>query len=170
MICKKCDISLATPAWARAARRMILGGACLVLPLAMGCGGGPGGPQGQVHGKATYQGKPISAGSTVSFLHESGGAAAGKVEADGSYQLRSMNGDKIPTGKYKVLISPPPAPAMTPEEAMKASMPAEIGKNSVKGPVADPTIPDQYRAITTTPLNYDVAQGDNEINIELKDK
>jgi hypothetical protein len=148
---------------------MALGGFCLALPMATGCGG-PGGPQGKVHGKATYQGKPINGGSTVSFLSESGGAAAGKVEADGSYQLRSMNGDNIPAGKYKVLISPPALPDRTPEEAMKASMPAEIGKNSVKGPVADPTIPDQYRAITTTPLSYEVKQGDNEINLELKDE
>ncbi|HEV7224204.1 MAG TPA: hypothetical protein VGN42_15960 [Pirellulales bacterium] len=133
--------------------------------MAAGCGG-PSGPQGTVHGKVTYQGKPITTGAMVSFLSDAGGGASGTVAADGSYQVRSMNGDRIPAGKYKVLVNPPPKPEMSPEEAMKASM----SKDKNKGPEADPTIPDQYRNIAATPANYEVKAGDNEINIELQGK
>jgi hypothetical protein len=139
---------------------------CLVVSLAAGCGG-PSGPQGKVHGKVTYQGKPISTGAMVSFLSDSGAAASGMVSADGAYQVRSMNGDTIPAGKYKVLITPPSGPQMTPEEAMNASM---AKKDKDQGPAADPTIPAQYRSILQTPASYEIKAGDNEINIELQDK
>jgi hypothetical protein len=118
-----------------------------------------------VHGKVTYQGKPITTGSVVSFISDSGGGASGTVAADGSYHMRSMNGDQIPAGKYKVLVNPPPPPELSPEEAMKASM--AKGKN--QRPATDPTIPDQYRNSLKTPANYEVKTGDNEINIELQD-
>jgi hypothetical protein len=143
--------------------------ACLfaIVSLTAGCGqGGPAGPQGKVHGKVTYQGNPITAGSVVSFITESGGTgASGSVKADGSYELLSMNGNQVPAGKYKVLINPPPPPPTTPEEAMKASM----DKNKPK-PADDPTIPKQYRNSLSTPEKHEVKAGDNEINIELKDK
>ena len=149
----------------RGFRNAAAGCLCLFL-MAAGCGG-PSGPQGTVHGKVTYQGNPISTGSTVSFLSDTGGAASGTVAADGSYQVRSMNGDQIPAGKYKVLINPPSGPEMTPEQAMNASM---ANKEKGQGPAADPTIPDQYRNIAATPANYEVKAGDNEINIELQGK
>ena len=138
----------------------------LVVSLTVGCGG-PGGPQGKVHGKVTYQGKPISTGAMVSFLSDTGAAASGMVAADGSYQVRSMKGDQIPAGKYKVLINPPSGPEMTPEQAMNASM---AKKDKDQGPAADPTIPAQYRNILQTPASYEIKAGDNEINIELQDK
>ncbi|HUY87416.1 MAG TPA: hypothetical protein VMV10_01650 [Pirellulales bacterium] len=149
-----------------------LGSLCLALPLLSGCGGGTGGPQGKVSGKVTYNGSPIVTGATVSFLSEGGGgSAAGTVGADGSYQLRSMNGDRIPAGTYKVMITPPVAPTLSPEEAMKASMPGENAKtNPVKGPEKEATIPDQYRSVTTTPAKFDVKEGDNAIDIVLQDK
>ena len=145
--------------------RSAAAGCLFLLLMAAGCGG-PSGPQGTVHGKVTYQGKPITTGAMVSFLSDAGGAASGTVAADGSYQVRSMNGDRIPAGKYKVLINPPPKPEMSPEEAMNASM----AKDKNKGPEADPTIPAQYRNIAATPANYEVKAGDNEINIELQDE
>jgi hypothetical protein len=146
-------------------RGVAAGCLCLLLSLAAGCGG-PGGPQGKVHGKVTYHGQPITTGSVVSFISDSGGGASGTVAADGSYQMRSMNGDQIPAGKYKVLINPPPPPELSPEEAMKASM----DKDKSKGPAVDPTIPGQYRNSLKTPASYEVKAGDNEINIELQDK
>jgi hypothetical protein len=144
----------------------------LTLPVAIGCGGGASGPQGKVSGKVTYKGSPIATGATVSFIAEAGGgAAAGNVGPDGSYQLRSMNGDQIPAGKYKVMITPPKGPEKSAEEAMKASMPKEGGTtNPIQGPASDPTIPDQYRSLAKTPANFEVKAGDNVINIELQDK
>lgn len=137
-----------------------------VVSATAGCGkGGPAGPQGKVHGKVTYQGNPVTAGSVVAFISETGGTgASGSVKDDGSYELLSLNGNQIPAGKYKVLINPPPPPPTTPEEAMRASMEKDKPK-----PAEDPTIPKQYRNSLSTPEKHDVKEGDNEINIELKD-
>lgn len=152
----------------RVARAAVLVCLFAVATVTAGCSkGGPAGPQGKVHGKVTYQEKPITTGSVVSFLSEGGGTgASGTVKDDGSYELLSTNGNQIPVGSYKVLISPPQPKPMSPEEAMKASM--EKGKP--KGPTEDPTIPKQYRSSLSTPEKHEVKEGDNEINIELKDK
>lgn len=143
---------------------------CLIAlaPAMSGCGpGGPAGPQGKVHGKVTYQGKPITTGAVVSFITEGGGTgASGLVKEDGSYELLSANGNQIPAGSYKVLITPPQPKPMSPEEAMKASM----DKGRPKGPAVDPTIPKQYGSSLLTPEKHEVKEGDNEINLELKDK
>jgi hypothetical protein len=148
-----------------------LGCLCLTSALTFGCSRGPAGPQGKVSGTVTYKGSPVISGATVSFISESGGgSAAGTVDGSGNYQLKSMNGDQIPAGKYKVMITPPAGATLSAEEAMKQSM---AGDNKVKrpeGPKSEPTIPDQYRVITRTPLNFEVKAGDNSINIELEDK
>lgn len=155
-----------------AVRRLAFGCISLAAIVSAGCGGGASGPQGKVSGKVTYKGNPVATGATVSFLGSAGGgSAAGTVGSDGSYQLRSMNGDQIPAGKYKVLITPPVQAAMSPEEAMKASMPSGKSKPGIpEKPPADATIPSQYHAINTTPAEFEVKQGDNVINIELEDK
>lgn len=152
----------------RIASTAALVGVIAFVSATLGCGkGGPAGQQGKVHGKVTYQGQPITTGSGVSFISEGGGTgASGTIKDDGSYELLSVNGNQVPAGNYKVLINPPPPPSMSPEEAMKASM----DKGKPKGPADDPTIPKRYRNSLSTPEKHEVKEGDNEINIELKDK
>ena len=152
------------------ARKAMLICCVALLPIACGCGGGPAGPHGKVHGKVTHQGQPVTAGSVISFIPESGGAAAsGTLGADGSYELRSMNGNLVPAGKYKVLVTPPPPPEQSPEEAMKAAMEKAKNKEQGKGPAGDPTIPEKYGNSLQTPASYEVKEGDNEYNLELTD-
>jgi hypothetical protein len=155
----------------RCFRYAVWTGFCLAIGFTLGCGGGgPAGPQGKVSGKATYNGSPVAAGATVSFIAESGnGSAAGTTAADGSYQLKSTNGDRIPAGKYRVVIMPPAGPTLSPEEAMKQSM-ANAQSNAAAKSDGDATIPAKYRTIASTPLAFEVKEGDNTIDIPLVDK
>lgn len=156
---------------ARCFRCAALTGVCLSIWFASGCGGGaPAGPQGKVSGKATHNGSPIIEGATVSFIEESGkGSASATTAADGSYQLKSITGDKIPVGKYRVVIMPPAGPAMSPEEAMKQSM-ANAQSNTAAKSDDGGTIPAKYRTIASTPLAFEVKEGDNLIDIPLQDQ
>lgn len=154
----------------RCCRYAVLTCLCLSSWFAIGCGGGPGGPQGKVGGKVTYNGNPVAEGTAVSFIGESGsGSGAGTTAADGSYQLRSTSGDKLPVGKYRVVIMPPAGPTMSPEEAMKQSMANAQAQTASKSD-GEAMIPDQYRTIAKTPLNFEVKAGDNVIDITLQDK
>lgn len=136
---------------------------CTALVSVLGCGGGSSGPAGTVQGKLTYNGAPAVPGAVVSFLGESGAAASGATRADGSYTLTAA----VPVGKYKVIVMPPATgPQMSPEEAMEAS--AKAGGN-LPIPASASVIPKKYQNPTTTPDSRDVAEGKNEINIDLTD-
>lgn len=143
--------------------RPVVASVFMALVAATGCGEARG-PIGQVHGKVTFEGKPVASGAAVSFL-AAGGGASGVVGADGSYRVVSTQGEGVAAGTYKVLVLPPGGSTPTPEEAMKASM--SNGKGQAAAP-SDPTIPEKYRSAATTPLSYEIKVGDNEINIELK--
>jgi hypothetical protein len=109
---------------------------------------------GTVHGRVTLQGKPVAAG-TITFDNSAEGVAlSASIGPDGSYRMKSYEGDGLPVGKYRVTIlpqpfvvhhrtpfdPPPPAPA-TPTE------------------LAD--IPQKYRDADTTSLTAAVAPGEN---------
>lgn len=88
----------------------------LVLPLIVGCGGGPSGPvyktvpaSGTV--KEKEGDKPV-AGALVQFIPldaKTGGGAVGMTDAEGKFELVTGSGDKakkgVTPGKYKVTIS-----------------------------------------------------------------
>ena len=135
----------------------------LVFLMIAGCGAAKK-PQGRVHGKITYNGAPVPAGSNVSFVPiETGVGGSAEVTADGSYQLRTATGDTIPVGIYQVAISAPAAKnfGSTPAEQMKASLEPDAAPA--------PSLPQKYVSPATTPENREVKEGENEFNIELTD-
>jgi hypothetical protein len=124
--------------------------ATFVLSGPVGCSRGP--ATGEVSGKVTYKGSPVTEGS-VTFLNPTeGGAAEAQIEKDGSYKVGG-----VVVGEYLVEIKPlwhvvdtdpgksPPAPMEKPA----------------------PNIPKKYRMQGTTPLKASVKQGPNEINFEM---
>jgi hypothetical protein len=50
------------------------------------------GPQGEVSGKVTYQGKPLP-GGRVTFLTSKGLIFSGPIDTDGNYKLKASVGD-----------------------------------------------------------------------------
>ncbi len=141
------------------------------VAAAVGCSGSDGpqlpeGPKGQVTGKVTYNGSPVPAGSVVNFapLDEDGIAAVGTVASDGSYELSSRGASAVVPGKYAVIVSAPSAVTDTSdEEAMRRLY--ENGEAEAK---KDP-FPSRYTQVATSGLEFDVAEGEQTIDIELKD-
>lgn len=102
----------------------------------------------------------VPAGTVVSFIGQTGSGGSAKIEADGAYRLVGpTGGETIPADKYKVVLMPVVDTSMTSDEAMKLK-PEEL-------PKADSTIPEKYQSQTTTPLEHEVKEGDNEINIDV---
>ena len=110
-----------------------------------GCSKGP--PTGEVQGKVTFKGKPVTEGS-VQFLNpKEGGSAGADLNADGTYVIKNP----VVVGEYLVIVSPlihivdtdpgksPPAPVEKPA----------------------PNIPPKYRMQGTTTLKAKVQTGKN---------
>jgi hypothetical protein len=99
----------------------------------------------------------------VSFISDAGYVASGKVGAGGAYTLLDVDKPEIPVATYKVAVSPP-AEQMSGDDYDKY-MSAEAGGDTQ---AATEVIPGRYASHATGGLSFDVKQGPNTINIELK--
>jgi hypothetical protein len=139
-----------------------------LLGTLAGCSGDPNLPKlGRVHGKVTYNGKPVDSG-TVTFNPipgkggETGQNATGQIEPDGSYVMTTFNtADGAILGQHVVAV-----------------VVREKGSENQGKPKADSTIdysmpkivtPSKYASVDTSPLRCTVKEGDNTFDIELKD-
>lgn len=128
----------------------------------------PAGPKGTVKGKVTYNSNPVPAGSTIMFLHEETSlAATGQIGSDGSYTLAMQGGGEVPVGKYSISVSPPSSAEVSEEtnmEAYKAAMEGGGGAAATTGP-----FPEKYQAAETSGETFDVKEGENSYNLDMKD-
>lgn len=130
----------------------------------LGCGsGGYSGPTGTVSGKVTLDGAPVPQGCVVSFVSPAGFTASATVGADGSYTLQSADKSSIPAATYKAAVAQPAAD-MSGADYDKY-MSAEGGQ-AAQAPAA--AIPAKYQTVDASGLSYDVKEGPNTLNIELK--
>lgn len=118
-----------------------------------GCGGAKKVPVGEVAGKVTFEGKPVSHG-IVTFMNTTIGAGdEATLNPDGTYAIKNP----IPVGEYKVFILPP----------------VVYQKVDVRGPevgvqMATKEIPQKYQTIGTSDLKATVTEGKNECNFDMK--
>ena len=120
----------------------------------------------KVVGRLTMDGKPLSTGTGVSFMEPINGYLAyGVTDAEGNFEVKSWNNGRMPLGKYKVSLTPPPAQgpapaAMTPEQKFDHPELAE--------PVLRLEYPKKYADMKTSGLEFEVKDSENhfEINIE----
>src|SRR5438105_12106805 len=126
----------------------------LLVCILIGCGGG--GPRTAiVRGTVTYKGKPVPNG-TVTFVPASGHHATGEIRPDGSYTLTSFRpGDGAVPGTYKVVVV-----AM---QDMTGRLPED------RVPLPPPIVPNKYTSIATTDLIFEVKEGENTIDLPLRD-
>jgi hypothetical protein len=140
----------------RSARRLAKLCATLVVASSLSSGCTKKDPGAIVHGKVSYKGKPVETGSVV-FFPQTGPVGDGNLQPDGGYRI--LNREKregIPPGSYTVVvISGQDQIALRPEDPLYR---------------VEPAIPLKYTGKTTSPLKYEVKQGDNEINLTLDDK
>ncbi len=132
------------------------------LSVVLGCGGGatpqlP--PMVSVNGTVTYSGKPLH-GAQLFFhpLDPTGRSSAAVSDAGGSFQLMTNGQPGIVPGRYKVTVvsytKKDGSPLqITPEEQANGM---DLGQ-LIAGGLVKPSVPRQYLAPETTPLEYDVS-------------
>lgn len=125
--------------------------AAVSLAVVAGCSSGP--ATGEVNGKVTFKGQPVTEGFVTFMNPNEGGAGEGKIGPDGSYAVVG----KLVVGEYIAVVSPPMHIVDTDPGK---SPPAPVEKN-VKN------IPVKYRQQGTTPFKFPVKEGKNEINLEM---
>jgi hypothetical protein len=148
---------------------------CLVAVcclLVIGCG--PGHPEtATVTGKVTFRGETVPAGK-IMFYPQTGRAAVGTIEADGTYVLTTFNpGDGAVLGKHQVTITAskvtggPPQPKTFKDEL-------KLAQKKPAGAATSPKIvwlvPKQYSQRNTSPLTAEVKRGVNTIDFPLPRK
>ena len=136
-----------------------------------GCGGGdvskP--PLGQVSGKVSYKGTPVSKG-IVTFVPvggpgaKTGQPAAGDIGSDGSYTLTTFeDGDGAVLGQHVVLVQ-------SREGRMETGghgMPTPGALKKMKRP--ESLLPEKYASSEKSPLRCEVKSGSIRFDIELTD-
>jgi hypothetical protein len=122
-----------------------------VFAVLAGCSKGP--PTGDVEGKVTFKGQPVTEG-LVTFLNpKEGGAAEAQIATDGTYAVKN-----VVVGEYLVVITPP---VVIVDTDPGKSPPAPVEKRA-------PNTPQKYRQQGSTPLKATVKQGKNEHNFDMK--
>ena len=157
------------------ARRVLL--SLVLAPLAVaGCDSKLHYEHAKVHGKVTYNGKPVPLG-TVLFVPVEPPKdglmqpASGSIGTDGTYELKSEADAGAIIGEHKVVIiavdgGKPVEAAQAPDAAPS---PAGGPGKSAKSPVFKTLVPSKYSDPGTTPLTKKVTPGDNTIDIEITD-
>lgn len=123
-------------------------------------------PTGTVSGQLTNKGKKLSADTKVVFMNSSGVAAFGATVEDGSYQIDSYNDGNIPIGMYRVMIQPPASALGAEEEPSAEEMLDNPELSRPKKTAVE--FPFKYRQLGTSGLQFEVKEGPNQIDIDLK--
>ncbi len=133
---------------------------CCCLLLA-GCGGGL--PMGQVTGKVTLDGNPVTSG-VVHFVPKKGPAATGPLDENGQYRLTTPGkGLGAVMGTHTIYLTP------TSDEAhMEGFSQAdyESGKLAPEEP-PQPFLPNRYLNLSSSGLQREVAAGSQEHDFQL---
>jgi hypothetical protein len=126
----------------------------LLVLASVGCeSGGP--PLAKVKGKVTKNGEAVTGGVVTLAPVEGGGfPASGQVNADGSFELSTSSaGDGAMIGKHLVTYAPP------------RQVQEDFEWNEAGEPPAPP--PSPYDNLQPSQTEFEVKEGDNELNIEL---
>jgi hypothetical protein len=117
-------------------------------------------PLGQVEGRVTLDGRPVTDAAVVFENREAGVSVTAELDADGRYRVETYDRDGLPPGTYQVAVRP--GTAYTGE----APLAAEPGPGSGGG---NADVPEKYRRTDTSGLSAEVELGKNELDFELQE-
>jgi hypothetical protein len=124
----------------------------------LGCGSSSG--VGQVTGRVTYRGEPVTKGAVVFEDNERGISVNAPLGGDGAFTARTHDLPGLPPGTYKLAVSP--------RTFGDGSAPLVVDPNSTATPTT--IIPEKYQQSATSGLTTVVAPGSNPpLKIELTD-
>jgi len=123
--------------------------------IAVGCSHSDNPKTYPVDGKVSYRGQPVTSGMIMLTPTESGHAATGSLDKDGSFRLTTFekNDGAVP-GMYQVAIQVFPAEG--------AGLPgAEFGGKT-------PPVPQKYASAASSGLTAEIKVGENHLDFALK--
>ena len=157
------------------ARRALLGLTMAGLTLS-GCDSTTHYEHATVHGKVTYNGKPVPMGSVLFVPVEPPKdglmqPASGSIKPDGTYELKSQADAGAILGEHKVVVTAVDGGQVVEPAAAKNAAPAPAGGPGAgkKAVQFKSLIPNKYADPSNTPLTRKVVAGDNTIDIEVTD-
>jgi hypothetical protein len=125
--------------------------AATAVASAIGCNSGP--PRGEVRGKVTFKGQPVTEGS-ITFLSPAGkGDGGAEIGRDGSYEIKGG----LAVGDFIVIINPP--------IHMVDTSPGKTPPSPEEKPA--PNIPPRYRNQGLSPLRASVKAGPNTFDFDM---
>ena len=118
-----------------------------------GCSRGP--AVGEVSGKVTFGGKPVTEG-TITFINPATeSVAAASLQQDGSYVVSTPEGGLV-VGDYVVMVNP----LIYVDRSNPRTPPSPVERPA-------PNIPEKYRNQGRTPLRASVKIGANTFNFDM---
>ncbi len=137
--------------------------ACLWGLTLSGCGSEAGPPAGQVSGRVSLKGQPLSGGNiTFHPVDKSKGTiATGEIGGDGSYTIQTVEpGDGARLGDYNVsIISRKPGPDLMANP--------QAARDSASASKPESLIPVKYEDPSTSGLTASIKKGQNTIPFDL---
>lgn len=161
---------------------------CLLVTFTaiLGCGSAPV-PTGPilvpVEGTLTLDGKPLPFKSLLLSPIDGtrGKGAAGYTNGQGRFRLMAVISDTLqdlpgcPPGHYRVIVTEPMIPIS--EEDFKTASQSDTGESRepavallIRDPIATSNVPDIYTSENTTPLEIEIRDGNEALEIELDSK
>jgi hypothetical protein len=131
------------------ARRLgIISGVAAALLFILGCGQ----PTGEVSGKVTYKGEPVTEGSVGLRMKSKGIAQDAKLDGSGTYTMPAP----LPVGTYQAYYVPP---TVEPQDPKIKAPPPKIKS----------VVPKKHQDAQTSGVSVEVKTGKNDITIDFKD-
>ena len=146
---------------------VLFAGSMLFVAAFAGCGGsGDEIEVAEVSGVVTLDGKPLP-NAIVTFVPKAGGpSGVGKTDAEGKYQLATVDELGAVLGEHMVSIVCVPEPTAGPEVAHGEDYQKEVERTSNYKPKPVTKVPERYNM--QTELVEKVEEGSNTINFDLK--
>ena len=132
----------------------------VLLGLLAGCSGKTV-PHGEVQGRVTLNGQPVTFGTVVFRQVDGPLVRNASLEPDGTYVVRAFEELGLPVGTYRVTVSP--ISMLQGDDVVFASAPL-----SRPQPSAAPVIPKKYLTPESSGLKLNVVEGQNRLDVELK--
>lgn len=151
-------------------RLMAVASPCLFLALIALCGTGlagcrPSAPVGQLVGKVVVDGEPLVMG-VVALLSAAGEGGSAPLDEAGTFHFVSG----LPPGTYRVWLEPPPTAlgGPSPEASPQSPEGQVISAQERTERAFRSRVPRAYCSQLTTTLTVTVAEGQNELPIDIK--
>ena len=151
-------------------RLMGVASPCLLLTLLALCGTSltgcrPSRPMGQLMGTVLVDGQPLDTG-VVALLSAAGEGGSAPLDEAGKFHF--VGG--LPPGKYRVWLEPPPSAVGAPSPEASPQSPEGQAISAEEKTVRSfrSRVPKAYCSQLTTTLTVTVAEGQNELPIDIK--